>query len=87
MDYLNLAEVKLFGTNGVQLSRTSLAFELASTLGDPYYAFQCNDGDLASICHSGYDARLTISYNCKHHRRCVIAWPVHLVKPHLVEPC
>ncbi len=56
--------MQLFGTNGVQLPSSSLAFELNS-VASPLVAAACNDGNLSTICHSLDDATLTIHYSCE----------------------
>ena len=54
-NHLNLAEVQLFN-QGSQISAVSLTFTLSSTYSDSDWylpASNCDDGDLATFCHSG----------------------------------
>jgi len=51
---INLAEVQLF-KNNVQVTRDKLTFTLSTEHGNGAFpARNCNDGDIGTICHSGW---------------------------------
>ena len=62
-DYLNLREVQVFW-NGTQLPRSMLTFVQSSTFSFNS-ASLCNDGNLTTVCHTGVNGSLTISFKCE----------------------